>query len=240
MSPSPPLPPSQLARNLYRQAPVSAATVVLIVLVFVVTAVQSRSITGNLDDSGLGDVWILYLPLMDDSAFGPLRALGSGLLHAGIGHMLINVVLLFLIGRETEATFGSPLTAGILVTGAVGASATVLWWSPEYPTVGASGAVYALMAVFVAIAYSRKNSQVGGALVLIGVNLAYTLMTPGVSLWGHLGGLATGALLAAALFGTRRTTARWLGLGAVCAVAVAAVLIRVAEFSTGDPGALLL
>ena len=229
-----------MARNLYRQAPVSAATVALILLVFVVTAIQSRSITGNLDESGLGDAWVLYLPLMDESPFGPLRALGSGLLHAGIGHMLINVILLYLIGRETEWTFGSPLTAGILVTGAVGASAMVLWRSPEYPTVGASGAVYALMAVFVAIAYSRKNAQVGGALVLIGVNLAYTLMTPGVSLWGHLGGLATGTILAAVLLTARRTRTRWFGLCAVFALVVAAVLIRVAVFSTGGSGIPLL
>ena len=97
-----------MARNLYRQAPVSAVTAVLIVIVFAITAAQSRSITGNLDDSGLGDAWVLYLPLMDDSPFGPLRALGSSLLHLGIGHMLVNVILLYLIGRETEWTFGSP------------------------------------------------------------------------------------------------------------------------------------
>lgn len=222
-----------MARNLYRQAPVSAATATLIIIVFMITAVQSHSITGNLNDSGLGDAWVLYLPLMDGSPFGPLRALGSSLLHLGIGHMLINVILLYLIGRETEWTFGSPLTAGILVTGALGASATVVWQSPGSPTVGASGAVYALMAVFVAIAYSRKDSQVGGALVLIGVNLAYTLMTPGVSLWGHLGGLATGALLAGVLFGVRSRGARWFGLGSICAVAVIAVLVRVAMLSTG-------
>ncbi|MEZ2121977.1 MULTISPECIES: rhomboid family intramembrane serine protease [unclassified Corynebacterium] len=232
---SSPTPPAQMIRNLYRQAPVTASTVGLIVFVFLVTAVQSRSFTGNLDHSGLGDAWVLYLPLMDDSVFGPLRALGSALLHLGIGHMVVNVFLLYLIGRETESMFGSPLMLGILVTGALGASATVVWLSPDSPTVGASGAVYALMAVFVAIAYSRQDAQVSAALVLIGVNLVYTLMTPGVSLWGHLGGLGTGVLLSLVLFGTRSPSGRWVGVGLLLGSGIVAVLSCVVVFSTGFP-----
>ncbi|MCK7637230.1 rhomboid family intramembrane serine protease [Corynebacterium pygosceleis] len=229
-----------MARDLYRQAPVSAATVALIVLIFTVTAVQSRSLTDNLSGSGLGDAWILYLPLMDGSPLGPLRALGSSLLHLGVGHMLVNTVLLYLIGRETERTFGSPLTAGVLVTGALGASAAVLWLGPANPTVGASGAVYALMAVFVAVAHARRDAQVGGALALIGVNLAYTLMSPGVSLWGHVGGLGAGVLISVVLFGVRGSAARWVGLAALCAAAAAAVLVRVSMYSTGGHGTVFL
>ena len=52
-------------------------------------------------------------------------------------------------------------------------------------------ALYMLMAVLVATA-SRRSTDLRAPLALVAVNVAYTLLSPAVSLWGHLGGLAAG------------------------------------------------
>lgn len=65
---------------------------------------------------------------------------------------------------------------------------------PLAPTVGASGAVYGLMAIFVAMSY-RLRRDLTAPLILIAVNVGYSLLMDGVSLWGHLGGLLTGCVL---------------------------------------------
>jgi membrane associated rhomboid family serine protease len=49
---------------------------------------------------------------------------------------------------------------------------------------------------------------VRGPLVLIGVNLAFTVTTAGVSLAGHLGGLAAGTVIALLLWWRYRPTVR--------------------------------
>ncbi|MGO7522649.1 rhomboid family intramembrane serine protease, partial [Rhizobium brockwellii] len=57
---------------------------------------------------------------------------------------------------------------------------------------------------------------------LVAVNVAYTLLSPGVSLWGHLGGLAAGAVMAWPLTSEKVRT-RWITAGVAAAAACVAI-----------------
>ena len=78
-----------------------------------------------------------------------------------------------------------------------------------------------LMAVLIAIA-SRRSTDLRAPITLIVVNLVYTFMAPAVSLWGHLGGLAAGAVMAWPLTAPN-TRIRWLAASVPLAIGCVAV-----------------
>ena len=66
-------------------------------------------------------------------------------------------------------------------------------------TVGASGAIFGLIGALLILEYLATGSLMGQAMVLILVNLALTFAVPGISIGGHLGGLAGGIVATYAL-----------------------------------------
>lgn len=194
----------------YRQAPASTVLSLANIVVFAFTAIQSRSFTHNLGGSELGDAWILYAPAMGEK-FGFLRALGGMFLHIGPGHLLLNVLLLWLLGREIEKDLGSALFTAMYFVGGIGASAAVVWMDPLSPTAGASGAIYAMMSILVGL-FMLRGADLRGPLILIAVNLGYTLISSNVSLWGHLGGLITGAVLCVPLVRSKTQRTQWISI----------------------------
>ena len=67
---------------------------------------------------------------------------------------------------------------------------------PGYSSVGASGAIFGLFAAYWVLARRVRadTSAITGTIVL---NLIISVTFPGISLWGHVGGLITGALIGA-------------------------------------------
>lgn len=220
-----------VARRWYREAPASSSLIVVMLAVFVMTAVQSRSVTGNLTASGLADLLILWLPPMLGSWLGEYRALTVAFLHIGPGHLLMNAILLYLLGRELETYLGWRQFLALFAFGAVGSSAFILGMSPDAATAGASGALYALMAVFIGLSV-RRGADLRAPVAFLVFNLVYTLMTPGVSLWGHVGGAVVGGLITYPLMKTERAGVRWMVLGVSLALALIAVYLLVWKFST--------
>ncbi len=212
--------------DIYRQAPASTSLSSAVIAVYLVTAVQSRSVQNNLWSSALADSWILWAPEMTDG-FGPLRAIGGMFLHIGPGHMLLNLVLLWLLGREIEGYFGPALFTVMYFVGGIGASAAVVWFDPLSPTAGASGAVYAMMAILVGL-FALRGADLRAPLALIAVNIGYTFLAVNVSLWGHLGGLVAGALLAWPMVKAKTRRTQWL-------TAVGGLVIVVAVLFLGIP-----
>lgn len=95
----------------------------------------------------------------------------------------------------------------------------ILQFDFNTPTVGASGALFALMAMLVG-AYRQRGLDLRAPVALVLANVAYTFLADGVSLWGHLGGLCTGIVLS--LFLYRKSPAlRWGGVAAAAAVILA-------------------
>ena len=85
-----------------------------------------------------------------------------------------------------------------------------------------------LMGVLLALSM-RKKVNVRAPLALVGANLAYSVLSPGISLWGHLGGLVVGLLAGWPVTSVKKRV-RWLAsvLAVVAAVAAVAVVIGVA------------
>ena len=144
--------------------------------------------------------------------FGPLvaegdwhRLLTAAFLHYGPLHLGMNMLVLWWIGRPLELALG-PLRYSLLylVAGLAG-SAGALIASPNAVTVGASGAIFGILGA--AIVLERQQTYVlgGSAITLLVLNLVLTFTIPGISIGGHLGGLAGGALaiLALSQFGRR-------------------------------------
>jgi len=107
-----------------------------------------------------------------------------------------------------------------------GSVAVLLLSDPRIPVVGASGAFFGLMGAFFIILRSLgENPQ--QLLILILVNLGIGFFVSGISWEGHLGGLITGAAIAAVYSETRKRNqqfAQWLGVIAITGVLVVLTL----------------
>jgi membrane associated rhomboid family serine protease len=124
------------------------------------------------------------------------RLVTGGFLHAGFGHIALNMLALFFLGRLLEPSIGtlrfSFLYGASLLAGAFGAVALT---DPGQITVGASGAIFGIFGATFILAGSRGLRDVASQLgVLLLINLAFTLSVPNISVGGHLGGLAGGLI----------------------------------------------
>lgn len=220
------LPPA--LRNQFKGAPATAAIAAVCVLVFAVTAVQARSLTNVVWDSPLGAALILFGPLVEGWGFA--RPLTAGFLHLDISHLFVNVLMLVLVGSQIERYVGTGPYAVAYVASVIGSSASVLAFNFAVPTAGASGALFALFAVCIAVA-SRRSVDLRAPIALLVVNIAYTFLAANVSFWGHAGGLVFGALMAWPLTSPRPRT-RWITALAALAVAAVAAWIPTIPLST--------
>lgn len=151
----------------------------------------------------------------DGLLFGPFvadgdvyRLLSSGFLHANLPHVLFNSWALWVFGPLVEAVFGRWRMLGIYLAGLFGGSALVMLFAWSTPTLGASAAVLGLGGALVASMVVRGMSLRSNGLVgVLAINLLLPLLVPGISFWGHLGGIAGGfaAGYAVAVLRQRRT-----------------------------------
>ena len=217
----------QFVRSLFRGAPATALITVVCLGVFVITALQSHSISNVVWGSSLAENMVLFGPFIDAPS-ATLRTLLAGFLHVDISHVVVNMITLALLGPQLERRLGTGPYSLLYVAGVLGSSASVLEWNFDVPTAGASGALYMLMGVLLALSM-RQKVNVRAPLALVGANLAYSVLSPGISLWGHLGGLVVGLLAGWPVTSVKKRV-RWLAsaLAAVAAVAAVAFVIGVA------------
>jgi len=213
-----------LNRVLYG-APATAIIAALCVGAFLVAALDAHSLIDVIWTSRAGTSTVLWGPFVVDERFGWLRTLTSGFMHLDITHLTVNVLMLIVVGAAVERAVGTGPFVLAYLAGIVGGSAAVLTFGFDEPTAGASGALYALMALLVAVA-ARSHADLRAPLVLVGGNLVFTLITPNVSLWGHLGGLIAGTLMAGPLT-SRDMRVRWAGAAAALAATAAASALPV-------------
>jgi membrane associated rhomboid family serine protease len=168
----------------------------------------------------------LYGPAVADGEWW--RLVSSGFLHAGPIHLLMNMFALYVLGTLLEPAVGSVRYVAIYAVSLLAGSFGALAADPGVHTVGASGAIFGVMAATIVVARGRGlnqvASQIGFWLVL---NIAFTLGVPGISIGGHLGGLAGGALAAGVVIWSERIAAPRESLAALVlgltAIAVASV-----------------
>jgi rhomboid protease GluP len=121
-------------------------------------------------------------------------------LHGGIMHILTNMIGLIFLGFILEMRLGKiRFLLSYLFIGVV-ASLVSIWWNPSIVSVGASGAIFGLSGIFLALLVSKfydenfTKSFLIGTLVFIGYNLLYGL-TGGIDNAAHIGGLVSGFIL---------------------------------------------
>lgn len=140
------------------------------------------------------------------------RLITAAFLHDGIFHLAFNMYILWILGHMLEGGFGKARFLSLYVVSMLGGSFGVLLLSPDSPTVGASGAVFGLMAATVLM-----HRAIGGSIwrsplaPLLMINVVLTLWIPRVSIGGHFGGLAAGAVMGAVMLAfERRRVPGWV------------------------------
>lgn len=139
-----------------------------------------------------GQIWRLVTPVF---------------IHAGIAHIFVNMYSLFALGPPVERFFGTARMLAVYLLSGISGVVFSLAFNP-YPSVGASGAIFGLLGALSMFLYlnrglfgPRGGMQLRQLLLVGALNLLISL-SPGIDLWGHVGGLVAGAGCTA-LFGPR-------------------------------------
>jgi membrane associated rhomboid family serine protease len=214
---------------------VTMALIAVNVLAMIAVGIQGKSMmspSGQLWEDG---VLIGHLPgQLTFSGFSPAigvaegqvyRIVTGGFLHAGLLHLGMNMLLLYLLGTQLEPLLGRlrffTLYLACLIAGSFG----VLLVQPTSITVGASGAIFGLMgAALAAQRLAPHRVQLANIGALIVVNLLITFAVPNISAGAHIGGLVAGLLVGALVIWLDTKVASALLGSAVC-LAVTAVLV---------------
>lgn len=163
------------------------------------------------------------------------RLLTAAFLHGGWLHILFNMYVLFSIGQTLERILGHLRYGLLYVLAALGGSiASYAFSAPNVLSVGASGAIFGLMGALV-VAGQRLRYDIRQVLVLLVINTVIGFLASGVDWRAHLGGLVTGAAVAAVyVWAPRASRVLWqtLGLLGVLGVLVAVALWRTASIVT--------
>jgi membrane associated rhomboid family serine protease len=166
-----------------------------------------------------------------DVADGELyRLVTSAFLHYGVTHLLFNMWALFVVGPPLEMWLGRLRFGALYALSALGGSVLVyLLSSLGAATAGASGAVFGLFGATFVVG-KRLNLDTGWVVGLIALNLAFTFVIPlissqNISWQGHIGGLVTGSVVAAAYAYAPRNRRNLIQLGVTVAVLVLFALL---------------
>ncbi|MCU1675190.1 MAG: Rhomboid family protein [Frankiales bacterium] len=163
------------------------------------------------------------------------RLVTAAFLHAGLFHILFNMFALAQIGPVLEQALGRWRFLALYLLSALGGSVVGYLLAPvNQPSVGASGAIFGLFGAYYVVV-RRLGGETQSILVLLGINLVITFTVPNIDWRAHLGGLVTGALLAAAFAyaprGPRQSTLHAAALGVLAAGFVVAVVARTAALT---------
>ena len=173
--------------------------------------------------------WLMFYAPMLYPQFGVFevwRILTVVLTHGSFWHVALNMIALWMIGRQLEPLLGTGRFVTTYLLSAAGGSAAAALLAFDTPVVGASGAVFGLFGALFVIG-RHLGANMTGMLIVLGINLVLGFI-PGmnVSWQSHVGGLIVGALCGLVFTRTRRRdqrTKQTLGLVGI-GVGLAALL----------------
>jgi membrane associated rhomboid family serine protease len=151
------------------------------------------------------------------------RLLTAAFLHGNLLHIGMNMFVLWIIGAPVEQAIGRGRFIALYLVAGLAGSAGALLFEPGAITVGASGAIFGILGAALILEWQRSYVLGGQALGLIVFNVIFTFAIPNISIGGHLGGLAGGALGALALSRFGQTHAIYGRPGLLGAVGLVAV-----------------
>lgn len=224
---------TKVTRGVASEGPSAPATFVLIAMNVAVFGAEIATGSGGLSSTTsplIADFGLQGFSVAEGEWY---RLLTGGFLHAGLLHIGFNMFVLFILGRLLEPAIGTPrflaLYLASLFAGSFGALALT---DPLQTTVGASGAVFGLFGAGFLIARRRGNEEIASQLgLLLLINLALTFGIAGISIGGHLGGLAGGLVCAGILgagergmLGPNRLPSELLGMAAIGFFSIASAI----------------
>jgi len=185
---------------------------------------------------------IQFVPVLGDHE--PWRFLTVAFAHANITHIMFNMLALWMVGAQyVERLLGGVRYAALYLVSALGGSVVYLlmasppntveeaqhglWFTP---TVGASGAVFGLFGALLVLNRHLGRSS-AGMWATIGINAVIGFVIPNIAWQAHLGGLLTGAAVAAAIAGTSTPARRRWQWPAVAGVLLVVVALAVAKYA---------
>lgn len=130
------------------------------------------------------------------------RLITACFVHIGILHLLFNMYALLFVGVLLEPYLGTKkFIAAYLITG-VAASLASVCWHEFTVSAGASGAIFGLYGVFLALLLTNlldstsKKAMLTSIMVFVGYNILNGLKpNSGIDNAGHIGGLLSGMLV---------------------------------------------
>jgi len=146
----------------------------------------------------------------------------------GITHILFNMWALWVLGPQLEQVLGRLRFTVLYFLSALGGNVLLFLVDPGQPALGASGAIFGLFAAFFVVG-RRLGMDTRGIAFLILINLMFTFTFSGISWEGHVGGLITGAILAAAFAYAPRDRQQAVQVGASAIVAAVLVILTVVQ-----------
>ena len=188
----------------YRRIP--RATGVLIA-VNVILFLLAEIISGSTMDTSVLVTWGgAYVPYLEEGQYW--RLLTSMFMHSGIRHLLNNMLLLYVLGAVLEDLLGSLRFAALYLLGGLGAGAAAwryyLSRGEMVVSVGASGAIFAVMGALLFIVIYHRGRVRGLSLrqmmVMLLFSLYFGFTSADVSNIAHIAGLIIGFVLAIPLY----------------------------------------
>jgi len=125
------------------------------------------------------------------------RLLTSMFMHGDLSHLISNIFGLLLFGTYVEQSISKVKYLFIyIISGLIGNIFTLILYPSYIISYGASGALFGIIGVVVVIIYFEGDQFF---LILATLYLLYFIASsfgPGINLWAHLFGLASGSIFA--------------------------------------------
>lgn len=180
-------PPSDLIAGFIPHARFTTSLILLLnLLLFLASMFDERLINAAMSNGqliyGFGQWW---------------RLVTAGFFHGGVFHILMNSWVLFDLGCQVEDVYGSERLIVFYFAATVGGFALSAFLG--HNAVGASAGIYGLLGVMIALGRQARNAlgdHIAGLYTrwaLFGLVMSFL---PGIDLAAHVGGLATGFVLA--------------------------------------------
>jgi TonB-dependent SusC/RagA subfamily outer membrane receptor len=130
--------------------------------------------------------------------------------HAGLIHLFSNMIALLFIGIILEPVIGKKTFAISYFLCGFTASVFSIWWHDDTISVGASGAIFGLYGIFLALLIMKSVSKelskafLASIIVFIAYNLAMGFANSVIDNACHIGGLTSGLLIGSYLASSDR------------------------------------
>jgi len=176
--------------------------IMLNILVFIIMSISGVNIMAPQGESMI-EWGANFAPLTLNGEWW--RLLSSCFIHFGIFHLLMNMYALLYIGLLLEPYLGKTRFLSAYLLAGIAGSASSIFWNDYTISAGASGAIFGMYGVFLAllttnhIEKSARKALLTSILVFVGYNLLNGLQG-GIDNAAHIGGLVSGLIIGFAFY----------------------------------------